>query len=174
MMPKHLFACRRPDEVDTRILPLIPTPGHGAYPSAHAAQAFAMAEVMTALIRATPGFYPDTETRVDLMFRQAHRIAVNRTVAGVHFPMDSAVGALLGLQIGRGLVGLMTGKTTQRATVGFDPNAAPAADFRYDTFAKSDVDLAPKPGTATPADPLFGWLWAAALAEFGGLSAGGV
>src|SRR5262249_53516801 len=41
--------------------------------------------------------------------RQASRIAVNRTIAGVHFPVDSAVGAMLGLTLGRYLVGRCKG-----------------------------------------------------------------
>ena len=36
--------------------------------------------------------------------RQAARIAINRTVAGVHFPADSAAGAVLGLTLGQYLV----------------------------------------------------------------------
>ena len=32
--------------------------------------------------------------------RLATRIAVNRTIAGVHFPIDSAAGAVLGLTLG--------------------------------------------------------------------------
>jgi hypothetical protein len=38
------------------------------------------------------------------LMRLASRIAVNRTVAGVHFPVDSAAGALLGLTLGNYLV----------------------------------------------------------------------
>lgn len=168
MLPKHQFACRRPDEVDTRILPLIQTPGHGSFPSAHAAQAFAMAEVAAALLRESPNHFADLEARVDLLYRQAHRIAVNRTVAGVHFPMDSTAGASLGVQIGRALLELMTGRNALHVAVGFNPNAKPGKDFLYDdfnaTFLKSkrlaDRDLTP--------DPLFAWLWQASVAEFAG------
>ena len=43
--------------------------------------------------------------RTSLCGRQA-RIAVNRTVAGVHFPIDSVAGALLGLTLAEYLVNL--------------------------------------------------------------------
>jgi hypothetical protein len=39
-------------------------------------------------------------------FRLAERIAANRTVAGVHFPVDSTAGAVLGVRIGTAILGL--------------------------------------------------------------------
>ncbi len=165
MLPKHKLAIRRPDEIDTRILPLIPTPGHGAFPSGHATQAFAMATVLAALVRAVPStHFPDADKRITLLFRQAHRIAVNRTVAGVHFPMDSAAGARLGLQIGRVLVGLMSGAMAPAPQVAFDPNLDKSRDF---LFADLAADLPPARVTSPlTKDPLFAWLWDQARAEF--------
>lgn len=171
MLPKHMLACRRPDEIDARILPLIGTPGHGSFPSAHASQAFAMATVLAALIRSVPQHFADTDKRVDLLYRQAHRIAVNRTVAGVHFPMDSHAGALLGLQVGRALVGLMSGKTTLRPAEIYDPNTDVAADFIYKGFAATAIDAVGTPQTDIEPNDLFAWFWTQARAEFGGLTA---
>ena len=44
--------------------------------------------------------YRELALRTEMM-RLAARIAVNRTVAGVHFPIDSVAGALLGLTLGQ-------------------------------------------------------------------------
>ncbi|WP_407672188.1 hypothetical protein [Paracoccus sediminilitoris] len=43
-------------------------------------------------------------TATDQLFWLACRIAVNRTVARVHFPADSVAGAVLGIQLGRWLL----------------------------------------------------------------------
>ena len=125
----------------------------------------ATARVLEALIRTTPTHFGDLEKRVEMCYRQAHRIAVNRTVAGVHFPMDSAAGARLGLQVGNILVAAMTAGGTVRELAAFDPDSAPDADFRYEDAAALRV---PGPGAdiSVAADPLLAWLWAEAKAEF--------
>jgi hypothetical protein len=105
-IPKHNLACRRPDQLDGRVMPMIPTPGHGTFPSGHATEAFAIATVLSALVRANPKQFPDADARVAMTMKQAERIAVNRTVAGVHYPIDSYAGATLGTMIGRTIVAL--------------------------------------------------------------------
>jgi hypothetical protein len=164
MIPKHLFACRRPAELDTRVMPLIATPSHGSFPSAHATQAFAMAVVLEALINANPDHFGDAARRIDLVYRTAHRIAVNRTVAGVHFPMDSAAGCRLGLQLGRVLCALM-GIGTVHGSGTYDPNDIPGRDFLYADLAPV---LAPGTGPLVPVipDAPSTWLWTQARDEF--------
>ncbi len=96
MRCKHSMACRRPQEYSPQIQPIISTPLHSAYPSGHAVQAFITAKVLCHLLRKSghPA-YADGNLVAQLK-GQAARIAINRTVAGVHFPVDSAAGAVLG------------------------------------------------------------------------------
>jgi membrane-associated phospholipid phosphatase len=106
---KHGLACRRPLEYSPQIQPLIVTPAHGALPSGHATEAFAAALVLWQLMKASgrPG-YDSTDWRIQLL-RLAARVAINRTVAGVHFPVDSAAGAVLGLVLGQYFVNRCSG-----------------------------------------------------------------
>ena len=92
---KHAFACPRPVEYSPQVQPMIATPGHSTLPSGHATEAFAVARVLQSLVGASPA----SETASQLQ-RQAARIAQNRTVAGLHFPIDSAAGRLLGHTLG--------------------------------------------------------------------------
>jgi membrane-associated phospholipid phosphatase len=112
---KHLCSVARPVDLSAQIQPVIETPGHSAYPSGHATEAFATATLLAALRLTGTGIAdtelveatlaklsPATESApvtdpVILLYRLAARIADNRTVAGVHYPVDSAHGALLGL-----------------------------------------------------------------------------
>ncbi|MEM9580332.1 MAG: phosphatase PAP2 family protein, partial [Pseudomonadota bacterium] len=90
----------RPVEYSPQVQPMIPTPTHGALPSGHATEAFMTARLLWKIIRASgQAPYCDTAHWGEMLMRAAARIATNRTVAGVHFPVDSAAGALLGLTL---------------------------------------------------------------------------
>ena len=121
MRIKHFCSIPRPIDLSPQIQPVIQTPGHSAYPSGHATEAFAFATVLAALRlsrdpaaqkagiittllgKLTTALEGATAADPDqMLFRLAARIADNRTVAGVHYPVDSAHGALLGF--GTGLV----------------------------------------------------------------------
>ncbi|MFZ4759499.1 MAG: phosphatase PAP2 family protein, partial [Burkholderiaceae bacterium] len=184
---KHILACRRPAELSARIQPMIVTPGHGALPSGHATEAFAVARVLLAL--AGDRFDASLD---ELLMRQAARIAINRTVAGVHFPVDSAAGQMLGLSIADYLlrrVGVDAVRGTSIASLGhwvFHGDAYPAADdfkFRrlYETEQRKRTDRATggpggktvwaKASTWAAADAvetsaLLQWLWDKAVLEW--------
>ncbi len=93
MRLKYALACKRPLEYSPQIQPMIWTPSHGSLPSGHATEAFTMARVLWLLLRAH-GVKPYSEgVWGEMLMRQAALIPINRTVAGVHFPVDSAAGA---------------------------------------------------------------------------------
>ncbi|WP_248307936.1 phosphatase PAP2 family protein [Bosea sp. AS-1] len=181
MIAKHHLACRRPDRLGTTVMPMISTPGHATFPSAHAAEAFAVATVIEGLLKAVKPLhhYPSTEKLVRLVFKQAERVAVNRTVAGVHFPIDSWAGAALGEAVGQivlALCGAKSVKVTPRsyaarnidfAVSAFRPDLWPGipaehADPNVTGFCR-EVD-----GHAVPVrrSSLFDWLWEKSLDEF--------
>jgi membrane-associated phospholipid phosphatase len=94
-MFKHAFACYRPVHLSPQVQPIITTPGHSSYPMGHAAQAFATVVALAALVN-----IPKAHATYRQLYLQARRISVNRTVAGVHFPIDAAAGQSLGLSLG--------------------------------------------------------------------------
>jgi len=99
---KHALACWRPVEYNAQVQPMITTPGHGSFPSGHATQAYAVAHVLKALLPLSAAKFA---TVVEQLDRQAARIATNRVVAGVHFPVDSMAGRMLGVALGEYFVG---------------------------------------------------------------------
>jgi membrane-associated phospholipid phosphatase len=129
---KHLCSVVRPVDLTPQIQPVIETPGHSAYPSGHATEAFATATLLAALKLTGAGvedeklvdgvlekLTPSTESApvtdpVMLLYRLAARIADNRTVAGVHYPVDSAHGALLGLSTTLALIAHCLGGGPER------------------------------------------------------------
>jgi membrane-associated phospholipid phosphatase len=104
MALKHGIAARRPAQCSSLVMPVIATPGHGALPSGHATLAAMQAELLAALLYPSGGsFAKHQSTQLDRLVR---RIAFNRVVAGVHFPLDSLAGYALGCQLARLLHGM--------------------------------------------------------------------
>ena len=100
MQIKHGFAALRPVQRFSLVIPAIPTPGHGSLPSGHAAMAAYTSELLYLLLYRNAARPWDLE-RADQLDRLARRIAFNRVVAGVHFPVDSMAGYALGTQMAR-------------------------------------------------------------------------
>jgi membrane-associated phospholipid phosphatase len=160
---KHALACPRPIAYSPQVQPIILTPGHGTLPSGHATESFAVASVLSALRGGVPAL-------ADQLHRQAARIAINRTVAGVHFPVDTAAGYLLGDTLAEYFIA--------RATT---PSAGPAQPFTTRMFDGSKfpgsqdfdprkalgsvgyyVDVGAQNGVRSE---LLAWLWAKAASE---------
>jgi membrane-associated phospholipid phosphatase len=178
MRVKHALACRRPNEYSPQVQPMILTPSHGSLPSGHATEAFTMALVLwRVMVAGANPAYNDPSYGVQLL-RQAARIAINRTVAGVHFPVDSVAGAVLGLTLGQYLVNRASGATNYRA-VRFDGGSYPnLEDFNFSTFydvASTSpaiifgpyvTDLAQQTISTVGAQNPLKWLWDEAVLEW--------
>ena len=119
----------------------------------------------------------DLHLRLQLM-QLAARVAINRQVAGVHTPMESAAGAVLGLTLGEYLVARCTqadAATPHRAWA-FDGTAYPdqgdlewgslfsIASGQTETDYARNLDPAGKPLGAP--SPTLAWLWDKAVAEW--------
>ena len=104
--------------------------------------------------------------------RLAARIAVNRTVAGLHYPVDSAAGRLLGTALAEYLVARANGEAVHER--GFDSalfierDGAPM-DFSLhapmDHASGSAYTRSPKAQDVPKAD-LLAWLWEEAVKEW--------
>jgi membrane-associated phospholipid phosphatase len=181
---KHALACRRPHEYSAQIQPMILTPTHGSYPSGHGTEAFISALVLWALLREAgiDPYQTELEWGTQLM-RQAARIAINRTIAGVHFPVDSAAGALLGLTLGNYFVSRCKGGNFQPwrfegtkfpRVIPSTPNPPPDADFYwkflFDEAAGTQFETRyARPSDAAyaiAANPVLNWLWERAKEEW--------
>lgn len=173
MGAKFHLACRRPDQI-APVMPMIQTPAHPTYPSAHAAEAFAVATVIEGLLQAiatTHHFSHGNALRL-LTFKLAERIAENRVIAGVHYPIDSWAGATIGEAVGRlilrkcGIAAALHPAVFEATNLDFS-----VAAFRPDLWpgdARSCAKLtrAPTPIEGPNQSPLFAWLWRKSLDEF--------
>jgi membrane-associated phospholipid phosphatase len=174
---KHALACYRPVEYNAQVQPMITTPGHGSFPMGHATQAYAVAYLLKALLNlnatSTKPGYPTVVVQLD---RQVARIATNRVVAGVHFPVDSMAGRMLGVALGEYFVGRCIGRTVPKklmnrrflATTGID--AAATTDFNPFS-ATQDLDgtgsfYSHQAGANISHSPLMEHLWDKAREEW--------
>jgi membrane-associated phospholipid phosphatase len=170
---KHSFALPRPVDFAPQVQPIIQTPSHGTLPSGHATESFAVA---TVLHRLMTGEGPKAGSLAGAQpFWLAHRIAANRTVAGVHFPVDSAAGAMLGAVLGEQLFGAATGARLPSELPVFKAGlaGAPQADVNFteqDDFSRDWLGGHAPSDRVAPSEfqietPLQA-LWAKAAAEF--------
>jgi hypothetical protein len=129
---KHEFGVWRPADLSAQVQPMISTPEHGAFPAGHAAQAYAAAAVLQALLQ-----LPDNHPRAIQLQRIAARVSINRVIAGVHFPVDLMAGRVLGQALGDYVVARCraaragaagNGQTFTYRTLPYDP-ALDASDF---------------------------------------------
>jgi hypothetical protein len=153
---------------------MITTPGHGSFPSGHATQAHAVAHVLKALLNLDSA-KPAHAKVIEQLDRQAARIATNRVVAGVHFPVDSMAGRMLGVALGEYFVGrcavvaknyiyrkfLAAGIDGANAATDFNPfNANQALD------AGPFYSAATAPPVPIPQSLLMRHVWTKAAAEW--------
>jgi undecaprenyl-diphosphatase len=94
---KAVFERPRPSATIPQADPLMGAAGH-AFPSGHAATAFAGAVVLSCLWRRGAAFF----------FLLAAAIAYSRVYVGVHYPGDIRAGALLGAAVGAAWVLALT------------------------------------------------------------------
>jgi membrane-associated phospholipid phosphatase len=171
---KHGLACRRPNEFSSQLQPMIPTPGHGTLPSGHATEAFTLASVLWGVLRHADNKVYREATWGDQLMRLAARIAINRTVAGVHFPVDSAAGCVLGLTLGHYFVERCCGADEYRAWKFDGSRFKGDFDWRqlYDVeeAGQKETPFAEGMGTQRldkdPGSPILEFLWNKAVAEW--------
>ena len=161
---KQAMACPRPADYSALIQPVVPTPGHSAYPSGHSTEAHMIAFVLPKLLTSN---LQEQAHYAEQLERLAARIAINRTVAGLHFPVDSHAGRVLAKSLAEYFVHMCSGGAVggvNARTV--DPNDA-----------KTDFDPAfgaPTIGgellTSLPAVPKstspMSWIWEQAAKEW--------
>jgi hypothetical protein len=171
---KFALDCPRPLLFSDRIQPMILTPTHGAFPSGHSTEAHALATVLTRLTGGVPVDHAIARSR---RFRLATRIAINRTVAGLHYPIDSACGAVLGIALGEYLAQL--GGIEGARTVSWefdgdkyyaDDGKTPRTDFDEETVRLTADDkmngvVRGGPGKSVPSGSVFELVWKLASRE---------
>ena len=166
MRIKHALNCPRPVDYSPQIQPMILTPSHGSLPSGHSTEAHIVAHILAALLPA--GANPLWQTQ---LAKLAERIATNRVIAGVHFPVDSAAGRVLGVTLGEYLLARCQNsrfrarafRGDQWPTTGTDQDFNPAQDLGT---TSRGIQLLGSATRTAPRSAVLGWLWTRACAEW--------
>jgi membrane-associated phospholipid phosphatase len=165
---KFALVCPRPTDYSSRTQPVIVARGFFAFPSGHATEAFMMARLLALLMKA-----PASSMTEQQLQQLAARVATNRVVAGVHFPVDGVAGRALGESLAEYLA-YRAGRSAGWASRTFDAGKADLTALDLDLA----VPIAPgaalpayygaKPETsAAPATPSsWTWLWDRAAVEW--------
>ena len=82
---KYKFRRARPQQVFPGLSPLIPAPGHPAFPSGHALESHMIALALKQVLPNAGGAHAAIDTLAD-------RIGKNREIAGVHYASDTEAG----------------------------------------------------------------------------------
>lgn len=96
---KERYGVARPVTRDPAgIKPIIRTPAHPSYPSAHSTQAHLAKHALWAVVNGNPQVHDQNgvEERLEEI---ANRVAVNREYAGVHYSADTVAGSTLALHV---------------------------------------------------------------------------
>jgi hypothetical protein len=178
---KHAFACPRPIEFSPQLQPMVLTPGHGSLPSGHSTQAYIVASVLLELLRGRvtrPNRRKPEQTEDPLreqLMAQAARIAINRTVAGVHFPVDSAAGRLLGTTLAGYFLARCTGTEAPRGRGSFKARRFEGKAYRGTDDFDPHEDLDRSHGhvkvlgqAQAEGSEILHWLWRRARGEWDG------
>jgi membrane-associated phospholipid phosphatase len=134
MRIKQMLACPRPHQIRPSLFPMIEVPSHGSLPSGHAGESHLVAALLCHLMHRAR--LPDLQSQV--LIRMALRIAENRVVAGVHYPVDSLAGRLLGESVARYLLASVAELQAQPSVLRFGH-----ADFGQAALALPDEGFAP-------------------------------
>ena len=163
---KQVLGVWRPQDLSPQVQPIITTPGHGSFPMGHSAQSFVIAETLKRLLELDP-----SDVLVQQLDRQAHRIGVNRVVAGVHFPVDLIAGQVLGMALAEFAQACATDFSTAQMQWHFSEIAyrslwtgslSPWLGSDLKSFQSGQIRLQSSPSRF----PVWGLLWQAAQAEW--------
>lgn len=159
---KHSFACPRPSDFSAAIQPLVEVPPHASFPAGHACEGQVIATVLAALIPNAAG-----SNLGDILRSVAFRIAENRIVAGLHFPVDNLAGRLLGDALASYFISRCTPRIWHagrfNAVAAGDAALAKAVDGEA-PFGGYRCESAARP-LSSP-NPLLAQLWSDALTEW--------